>query len=208
MAGASPIAAIDHQDHSTTQNRFSKSQGGEIAGGVGVPVVHPPRAPGPDWGGARERCVREARRVLRDGHAAEEAAQEAVLRAWRYRGTCRSRDSWTPWLVKIARREAFRVAERTQRVLSAEVSQVSEVADDRDTGDLSEVVDSLVFRQRLASLPEEDQALIRLRYEDELTNPEIARALSLPVGTVKVRLHRLRHRLREAITDEGEQSSR
>ena len=152
--------------------------------------------------------MREARRVLRDGHAAEEAAQEAVLRAWRYRDKCRTRDSWTPWLVKIARREAFRVAARRQRVLSAEIPQAFEAADDGNAGDFSDVVDSLVFRQRLASLSEEDQALIRLRYEDELTNPEIARALSIPVGTVKVRLHRLRHRLREAITDEGEQSSR
>jgi RNA polymerase sigma-70 factor (ECF subfamily) len=202
------MAAIDHQDHSNTQDRFTKWQVGEIPGDVAVRAVLSPRVPAPDWGAARERCVREARRVLRDGPAAEEAAQEAVLRAWRYRRTCRNGESWTPWLVQIARREALRVAARRQRVLSAEVSQPAEPAAESQEDELAEVVDGLAFRERLASLPEEERALIHLRYEHELSNPEIARALGLPVGTVKVRLHRLRHRLREAITDEGGRLSR
>src|SRR3954470_14824235 len=109
------MAAIDHQDPSNAQDRFTKCQAGEIPGDVAVPAVLPPRAPAPDWGGARERCVREARRILRDGHAAEEAAQEAVLRAWRHRRTCRNGEAWIPWLVQIARREALRVAARRQR---------------------------------------------------------------------------------------------
>jgi RNA polymerase sigma-70 factor (ECF subfamily) len=202
------MAAIDHQDHSTTQNRFTNCVVGEVPGDVAVPAVLPPRVPAPDWGGARERCVREARRVLRDGHAAEEAAQEAVLRAWRYRRACRDGESWTPWLVQIARREALRVAARRKRVLSAEVAQPAEPATEGQEDELEEVVDALVFRERLASLSGQERALIQLRYEHDLSTPEIARVLDVPVGTVKVRLHRLRHRLREAIRDEDELLSR
>jgi RNA polymerase sigma-70 factor (ECF subfamily) len=99
---------------------------------------------------------------------------------------------------------SMRLAARRQRVRSAEVRQPVEPVG----GDLSDVVDDVVFEQRLVFLGDAERTLIRLRYEEELSNPEIARRLALPEGTVKVRLHRLRHRLREAIKDEEEGSSR
>ncbi len=42
-----------------------------------------------------------------------------------------------------------------------------------------------------------------LRYGEDLTQQAIARRLGLPDGTVKVRLHRLRHKLRKAIRESG-----
>src|SRR6266702_2576703 len=56
-----------------------------------------------DWTSARSRCLREARRVLRDHHDAEEAVQEALVRAWRRRDSCQSRDEPLPWLLQITR---------------------------------------------------------------------------------------------------------
>jgi RNA polymerase sigma factor (sigma-70 family) len=49
----------------------------------------------------------------------------------------------------------------------------------------------------LNRLDERDRQLIQLRYTEDLTQEAIARRLGVPDGTVKVRLHRLRHRLRE-----------
>jgi RNA polymerase sigma-70 factor (ECF subfamily) len=44
-----------------------------------------------------------------------------------------------------------------------------------------------------------DRAVVTLRYFGDLTQPEVAAALGVPEGTVKVRLHRLRHRLAAAL---------
>jgi RNA polymerase sigma-70 factor (ECF subfamily) len=55
----------------------------------------------------------------------------------------------------------------------------------------------------IASLDERDRQLLLLRYGEDLTQQAIARRLGLPDGTVKVRLHRLRNKLREAMRQSG-----
>ena len=45
-------------------------------------------------------------------------------------------------------------------------------------------------------LVRDERRLVDLRYEADLANPAIAQVLGLPEGTVKVRLHRIRNRLR------------
>jgi RNA polymerase sigma-70 factor (ECF subfamily) len=48
----------------------------------------------------------------------------------------------------------------------------------------------------LGQLNERDRQLLELRYGEDLTQAAIARRLGLPEGTVKVRLHRARDKLR------------
>jgi RNA polymerase sigma-70 factor (ECF subfamily) len=45
-----------------------------------------------------------------------------------------------------------------------------------------------------------DRFLIRLRYEEDLTQPDIARVTGFPEGTVKIRLHRARTKLRSHLS--------
>jgi RNA polymerase sigma-70 factor (ECF subfamily) len=51
----------------------------------------------------------------------------------------------------------------------------------------------------LNRLSERDRQLLRLRYEEDLTQATIAHRLGIPEGTVKVRLHRVRNKLRDEI---------
>ena len=62
-----------------------------------------------DWGWVRKTCWEEARRVLGPSAAAEDAAQEAAIKAWRHHASCRTPEHPRPWLAAIARREAFRL---------------------------------------------------------------------------------------------------
>lgn len=48
----------------------------------------------------------------------------------------------------------------------------------------------------LERMSERDREILELRYEEDLTHPVIARRLGIPEGTVKVRLHRAREKLR------------
>jgi RNA polymerase sigma-70 factor (ECF subfamily) len=135
-------------------------------------------------------------RVLRDPEAADDAAQEAMTRAWRQRGSCQSPWAPDPWVAQIARNEALRLWQRQQTLLArsgeAEVEQA-----EADPGEPLEdqLIRRMSVRQALATLSDEDRELIALRYERDLAQPAIAEALGLPEGTVKVKLHRIRKRL-------------
>src|SRR3954467_1041697 len=62
-----------------------------------------------DWGRLRKRSRAEALRVLGDPYTADEAAQEAMTRAWRQRHRCRTPGMPGPWVAQIARNEALRL---------------------------------------------------------------------------------------------------
>lgn len=51
----------------------------------------------------------------------------------------------------------------------------------------------------LNRLDKRERQLVRLRYDEDMTQAAIARRLGIPEGTVKVRLHRVRAKLRRAI---------
>ena len=62
-----------------------------------------------------------------------------------------------------------------------------------------EVTERVDIDRVLEDLSTDDRRLLELRYTDDLTQPAVAVALGIPEGTVKVRLHRLRSRLRVAL---------
>lgn len=156
-----------------------------------------------DWSALRMSCLRETRRVLDSEQDAEEAAQDALLRAWRKRASQTRLGAETPWVRQIARNEALRhVARRARaRDLYTEASDelLEGVPADQDASLRAEIID---LREAIAELAPSDALLLRLRYEGDLTQPRLARLAGMPEGTVKIRLHRIRGRLRERLTGE------
>ncbi len=154
-----------------------------------------------DWADLRRRSRAEALRVLRDPHPADEAAQEALTRAWRQRDRCRTPGSPEPWVAQIARNEALRLraGEQKQTVMATRAAEewpgATVTAEDQ-------LISKVSVQQALSALTLEERRLIDLRYEDDLAQPAIAELLGVPEGTVKVRLHRLRQRLRKVISEE------
>jgi RNA polymerase sigma-70 factor, ECF subfamily len=145
-----------------------------------------------DWSAARGRCLREARRIVYSQRDAEDAVQEAFARAWRNRLSCRTPAAPLAWLVQITRREALRIRQRSRPATPLDAAE-SSAAEQAGTEETLERVD---VRRALDSLPAEDRVLLMLRYGEDMTQPRVAEVLDLPEGTVKVRLHRLRNRLR------------
>jgi RNA polymerase sigma-70 factor, ECF subfamily len=150
-----------------------------------------------DWETARRRCLHEARRVLRNRDDAEEAVQEALLRAWRA-----GRAGWVPehreaWLATIARNEAYRVGDRRRR--AAELERAQPPPEPRDA--IAALVDTIAFEQVLSVLGPGEREVVSLRYAGDLTQAQVAHYLNLPLGTVKVRLHRGRNRLRSVMME-------
>lgn len=156
--------------------------------------IQPPRPPW-DWTAARAICLREARRVLGPSPEAEDAAQEATLRAWRNRASCRAAGLRQAWLATIARREALRLAAARRAIpldRSPEPASPSHEAD---------ALERIALRRAVGGLTPRDRKLLFARYWTDLTQDQLARSLDLPEGTAKVRLHRARAQLRRALSD-------
>lgn len=123
---------------------------------------------------------------------AEDIAQDALLRAWRRRSTLRDSASRNQWLATIVRNEAFRQHARVRPDLTAAI-EFSEGAEDEQ---VLAAVESADLHAALELLSKRDRELLEMKYEEDLTQATIARRLGIPEGTVKVRLHRARNKLR------------
>jgi RNA polymerase sigma-70 factor, ECF subfamily len=123
---------------------------------------------------------------------AEDIAQDALLRAWRRRSTLRDSARRKEWLGTIVRNEAFRHHQR-RRPDPIDTAEDWEGAEDER---IVSTVERADLHAALKRLSERDRKLIELHYGEDLTSKAIARRLGIPDGTVKVRLHRVRHRLR------------
>jgi RNA polymerase sigma-70 factor, ECF subfamily len=125
---------------------------------------------------------------------AEDIAQDALLRAWRRRSTLRDAERRNQWLATIVRNEAFRQHARVRPDPTATI-ELQEGAEDEQVLATVELADLHAALERLS---DRDRRLLEMRYEEDLTQAMIARRLGIPEGTVKVRLHRARDKLRRA----------
>ena len=159
--------------------------------------ARPGRALRWDWTQASAVCLAEAQRILGRSPVAEDAAQEAVIRAWRAHRACRTPERPAPWLITIARREAWRAVSQApqerEHDLTALVAAVRDEAD--PTGRHAELMDAI---RRLAR---DDRALVLARYWEDLPDHELASRFGIAETTVRVRLHRIRTRLRQTLLE-------
>jgi RNA polymerase sigma-70 factor, ECF subfamily len=152
-----------------------------------------------DWGELRAFCFSQAMRVVGNPETADDAAQEAVVRAWRHRDRCRQPEQPLGWLRRIARNEAVRAAcRRPNEVLVDE--PLATLSGPKNESELVE--DRLLFSGILGTLSHADQELARLRYYEDFTCAALADYFGMSEATVKVRLHRLRRKLRQRLEDQ------
>ena len=152
----------------------------------------------------QDRLYTIALRMLGDTGDAEEAAQDALVRAYRalasYDRTRIAELRLRPWLTTIllnrCRSVAARRATRGPRPVSIDADATRPIAElaAPDGAAPSEQAERHAERDRwavrLAALPTPYRAAIVLRHVDGLSYPEAAAALGRPEGTVKAQVHR------------------
>ncbi len=144
-------------------------------------------------------AVRTAHLIAPDGDA-EDACQEAFLKAHAALGRFRSGSPFRPWLLRIVANEA----RNRRRSAGRRTGLVLRAAEDRPSNDAAPSPESAVLahESRIALLAainrlrDEDREVIGARYFLELSEGETADALGIPRGTVKSRLSRALSRLR------------
>jgi RNA polymerase sigma-70 factor (ECF subfamily) len=145
-----------------------------------------------EWSEAHRVCLRLAYRYASNPSEAEDIAQDALLRAWRRRSTLRESDRRNQWLATIVRNEAFRQHARVRPDPTSTIEQQEGEEDQR----VLATVELADLHAALGRLSERERELLEMRYQEDLTQAAIAEKLGIPEGTVKVRLHRARNKLR------------
>lgn len=135
-----------------------------------------------------------ARRMMRDAHLGDDAAQEIFIRMWRGIRRHEPRGRFIAWSFTVARNtciELLRKEKRTPTPVEADdvARNLSPSSDEAASHDLRTVVNDA-----LAGLDEPYRSTFILR-ETGLAYEELAEALECPVGTVRSRLHEARKRL-------------
>jgi RNA polymerase sigma-70 factor, ECF subfamily len=132
-----------------------------------------------------------------DRAEAEDILSEAFLRALRARRRFdRGRGSEKSWLYSIAL-NVLRDGVRRNAAESRAVERVEAVAATDSAGGIGAVEDRDLVMRALDQLSPEERDAIALRYGGQLSVPEMASALDLPLRTVESRVHRALRKLRQ-----------
>lgn len=154
---------------------------------------------------------RTARSILKNDAEAEDALQEAYLRAWRALATYRADAKLSTWLARIVINEALgRLRRSSAQVIpldaameSADPDMQESMQDDPDQRPEHAAMRAQVRRlmeARIDRLPEAFRTVFMLRAVQELSVEEVSTALQLPEATVRTRYFRARGLLREGLS--------
>ncbi len=133
-----------------------------------------------------------ALKILENRAEAEEAAQDAFIRAYQFLKTFNRQARFSTWLYRIVFNTAVSYKRKNRKVLSsiehhdraAEAEQSLERDDKR-----------IFVSQAMGRLNEADRLAIQLYYLKEFTLEEVAELMGQNMNTLKVRIHRARQRL-------------
>lgn len=148
------------------------------------------------WNALTPRIFGYLINTMRDRTLAEDILQATWLKAITALPRFEKRGiGISAWLFVIARNECREHWRRSGRITSLDPTK-----HDSADGDGETIKEKILAEQILASLPESDREILRLRYIADLSLNELAQVLELNFVTVRVRIHRALARARTTLT--------
>jgi RNA polymerase sigma-70 factor (ECF subfamily) len=146
-------------------------------------------------------AVNLARWLLRNPADAEDVAQEAMLRAYRFFDQFRGGDA-RAWLLQIVRNSCYTWLEKNRPLeLMTEFDEEFHMRPQANPETLAAQADDRErLKRALESLPPRSREVLVLRELEECSYKEIAEITGIPMGTVMSTLNRARERLQRAMT--------
>lgn len=155
----------------------------------------------------RAVAFRVAYLIVGSAAEAEDAVQEAFVKAYLALHRFLPGSEFRPWLLKIVGNEARNRRRSSGRRLHYESRLAREAASSYAAPSPEVAVEAADMQQRLVeavnTLPPRERLVVGLRYFLELSEEETARAAGIPRGTVKSRLSRAIRRLRVTMMEEA-----
>ncbi len=159
----------------------------------------------------KEKAMTLAVRMLKNRHDAEEALQDAFVRAFRALPSFEGKSSFSTWFYRIvfnvcssalSRRGKMNVVsfdEESEEGMSIEVPSDGALPDI----DLEGKEFSAMIRSEIDAMDEHYSSILTMFFLQEMSYDEIVDVTGLPLGTVKNRLFRARMQLRNALVRNG-----
>jgi RNA polymerase sigma-70 factor (ECF subfamily) len=147
----------------------------------------------------REGVVNVVYRMCGEAALAEEAAQEAFLRAWQNLARYNPRFAFRSWVYRIALNAALDALRRERPASDLEAEPLAATAEGPEAW-LERKQQAEQVRRAVLNLPPASRAVLVLREYEGLSYREIAEALDIPLGTVMSRLNYARGQLRRALS--------
>lgn len=150
-------------------------------------------------------------RIVRDRALAEDLAQEGFLRVYQRLNRFDPQRKFSSWFFQVLRNITIDYL-RVNRLPTSSLDELAEegvqsAAVDRDSASPEQLAGqgelATAMGAALARLRPEYREVVVLRYQEGLTQPEIAEILGLPSGTVKTYLHRARKELAGILSELG-----
>ena len=160
-----------------------------------------------------QTLFRTARAILREDAEAEDAVQEAYIKAIRAIKNFRSDAKLSTWLIRITVNEALAILRRTRRTaevipLAADIPAGEYVYETTASSTPTPEEEAIrtqsrrIMESRIDALPDAFRAVFVLRAVEELSVEETASVLGIPEPTVRTRFFRARGLLRESLSRE------
>ncbi|HEX5148204.1 MAG TPA: RNA polymerase sigma factor [Candidatus Limnocylindrales bacterium] len=151
---------------------------------------------------AGDRLYAVARLILRSADLAEDAVQEAFVRAWQQLPSLRDPDRFDAWLYRLV----VNACADQGRALRRWTQQVRSLPLDVAIGDATgSVADREQLERGFGRLKPEQRAVIVLHYYSGFTASEIGQILGIPDGTARSRLHYAIEAMRAALEADARQ---
>jgi len=150
----------------------------------------------------RDRYARYAARMLGSEDAAEDAVQDALVRAYDQLARCREPEKFAGWFFLILRNRCF--AERRRRSREARPLGARDEAiagSERSDGPVERADDRRTLERALERLTAEQRDVFVLKHVEELSYEEIAALTGASVPSLKMRMHRAYDRLRAELKE-------
>ena len=143
-----------------------------------------------------------ALRMVKNREDAEEVAQDAFIKAYKYLADFKGASKFSTWLYTIVSNTGITFLRKKKlKVHSLDNEKVFDLAANQDSGFRANSVEqkskAAMVTNAIGMLNHDDAEIITLFYKAEQSLEEIAGILRLETNTVKVRLHRARAKLKE-----------
>lgn len=145
-----------------------------------------------------------ALRFTKTREDAEEVAQDCFVKAYRSLGNFQQTSKFSTWLYSIVYTTAMSFL-RKKRIDTESIDneeafiQVEAKESDYSVVTIDQKIRNKYLQQAIAMLLPDDAAIITLFYQGEQSLEEIATEMGMETNTVKVKLHRARHRLKDKL---------
>lgn len=150
----------------------------------------------------RDRYARYAAHMLGSVDAAEDAVQDAFVRAYDQLAKCQDPDKFIGWFFLILRNRCFAEQRRNRSYAPLEAAGTVAAADRSDDG-METAERRRALQRALLELTPEQREVFVLKHVEGLSYGEIAERLSMSVPSLKMRMHRAYDRLREQLREQA-----